>query len=124
MNHLTAPNMSTNHSQAYLKFLNLVKAIRDLPTFPTLDAVEQTLLESFAAVWHTGKQITVLEAMHMSKEISPSTVHRRLKTLRAKGMIMLINDTTDSRTKYVMPTPLANQFFDQLGQCMDSARTA
>ena len=43
----------------------------------------------------------------MSKEISPSTVHRRLKTLRAKGMIMLVNDTTDSRTKYVMPTPLA-----------------
>lgn len=114
--------MSTHHSQAYLKFLNLVKAIRDLPTFPMLDAVEQSLLDSFAAVWHTGKQITVLEAMHMSKEISPSTVHRRLKTLRAKGMIMLINDTTDSRTKYVMPTPLANQFFDQLGQCMEAAR--
>ena len=57
---------STHHSQAYLKFLNLVKAIRDLPTFPTLDAVEQT----------------------------------------------------------VMPTPLANQFFDQIGQCMDAARQA
>ncbi len=116
--------MTTHHSQAYLKFLNLVKAFRDLPTFPMLDAVEQSLLESFAAVWHTGKQITVLEAMHMSKEISPSTVHRRLKTLRAKGMITLVNDSVDSRTKYVMPTTLANQCFDQLGQCMDAARQA
>ncbi len=114
--------MSTIHSQAYLKFLNLVKALRELPTFPALDAVEQSLLDSFAAVWHTGKQITVLEAMHMSKEISPSTVHRRLKSLRAKGMIMLINDTIDSRTKYVTPTPLATQCFDQLGQCMEAAR--
>lgn len=115
---------TTQHSQAYLKFLNLVKAIRDLPTFPALDAVEQSLLDSFAAVWHTGKHITVLEAMHMSKDISPSTVHRRLKTLRAKGMITLVNDDTDSRTKYVVPTPLATQFFDQLGQCMDVARQA
>ena len=36
--------MTTHHSQAYLKFLNLVKAIRDLPTFPMLDDVEQSLL--------------------------------------------------------------------------------
>lgn len=114
---------STTHSQAYLKFLNLVKAIRDLPTFPALDAVEHSLLDGFAAVWHTGKQITVLEAMHMAADISPSTVHRRLKTLRAKGMVTLVNDSADSRTKYVMPTDLANQYFDQLGQCMDVARS-
>ena len=113
---------NTSHSQVYLKFLNLVKAIRELPTFPALDAVEHSLLDDFAAVWHTGKQITVLEAMHMSNEISPSTVHRRLKSLRAKGMIVLINDSVDSRTKYVCPTDLATQYFDQLGQCMDVAR--
>jgi DNA-binding MarR family transcriptional regulator len=51
-------------------------------------------------------------------------VHRRLKTLRAKGMITLVNDQIDSRTKYVMPTVLANQCFDQLGQCMDAANQA
>lgn len=109
---------STHHSQAYLKFLNLVKAIRDLPTFPTLDAVEQTLLESFAAVWHTGKQITVLEAMHMSKEISPSTVHRRLKSLRAMGMLELVSDEVDTRIKYVTASPRANEYFSALDRCM------
>jgi len=39
-------------------------------------------------------------------------------------MITLVNDSVDSRTKYVMPTTLANQCFDQLGQCMDAARQA
>lgn len=113
---------NTLHSENYQKFLNLVKAIRSLPTFPGMDAVENSLLEGFAAVWHTGKRITVLEAMNMTPNVSPSTVHRRLKTLRAKGMIVLVNDTVDSRTKYVMPTDLATQYFDQLGQCMEVAR--
>ena len=112
----------TSHSADYQKFLNLVHAIRSLPSFPSMDAVENSLLERFAAIWHTGKRITVLEAMNMSSDISPSTVHRRLKSLRAKGMLMLVNDTIDSRTKYVMPTELAIQYFDQLGQCMAAAR--
>jgi len=115
-------NKNTPYSQAYLKFLNLVKTIRELPTFPTLDAVEQQLLDRFAVVWHTGKQISVLEAMNLTDHVSPSTVHRRLKTLRHKGMIHLVNDAADSRTKYVMPTELATQYFDQMGHCLEQCQ--
>lgn len=109
------------NSLNYLKFLHLVEAIRELPTFPALDALEDRLLGLFAAAWHDGRKLTVMEAMGISPEISPTTVHRRLKTLRKKGLIVLVNDTDDTRIKYIEPTDKANQYFDQLGQCLSQA---
>lgn len=109
------------YSLNYMKFLHLVEAIRELPTFPALDAVEDRLLGLFAAVWHDGRKLSVMEAMSISPDISPTTVHRRLKSLRNKELITLVNDTADTRIKYIEPTDKANQYFDQLGQCLSQA---
>jgi DNA-binding MarR family transcriptional regulator len=54
-------------------------------------------------------------------EISATTAHRRLKTLRKKGMIELDVDKLDSRVKYVVPTELARKYFVALGQAIDKA---
>lgn len=108
-------------SGLYLRFLNLVRAIRELPDFPDLDPVEERLLNLFASVWHVGQKITVLQAMGMSTDVSSTTAHRRLKSLRAKGMIALVADEADNRVKYVQPTVKAQQYFGQLGQCLDQA---
>ncbi len=108
-------------SQTYLKFLNLVQAVRALPSFPAMDAVEERLLNMLAATWQTGQQVTVLEAMVMSPDFSPATTHRRLKTLREKGLIDLDADSVDSRIKYVVPTPLANSYFAKLSECLEKA---
>jgi DNA-binding MarR family transcriptional regulator len=59
--------------------------------------------------------------MGLSTEISATTAHRRLKTLRKKGMIDLDTDKVDSRVKYVVPTALAEQYFVTLGQAIDKA---
>lgn len=115
---------ASEHSTIYLKFLNLVQAVRSLPDFPTLDPVEERLLNLFATVWHAGKQITVLQAMGMSTDVSSTTAHRRLKSLRKKGVITLVADEADNRVKYVQPTPIATQYFGQLGQCLDQARAS
>ncbi len=121
--HLTMSNSSA-HSATYLKFLNLVQGLKSLPEFPELDPVEERLLNLFATVWHGGKQITVLQAMGMSTDVSSTTAHRRLKSLRKKGVITLVADEADNRVKYVQPTPVANHYFGQLGQCLDQARTS
>jgi hypothetical protein len=113
-----------NFSQMYTKYLNLVQAVRALPSFPSLDAVESRMLNTFAAAWHEEKQITVLEAMVMLPEISTTTAHRRLKMLRKKGMIDLNLDAHDNRVKYVVPTKATQQYFAQLGQCMEKAHQA
>ena len=118
-------NMSgqSSHSSTYLRFLNLVQGIRSLPDFPVLDPVEERLLNLFATVWHSGKQITVLQAMGMSTDVSSTTAHRRLKSLRKKGVITLVPDQSDNRIKYVQPTNVAHQYFSQLGQCLNQAQS-
>ena len=112
------------HSVTYLKFLNLAQAARALPDFPSLDPVEERLLNLFASTWHTDNKITVLKAMSLSTDVSPTTAHRRLKSMRKKGVIALVSDDLDNRIKYVVPTLLAQHYFAQLGQCLDEAQAA
>jgi len=115
--------MTTHHkaAAAYLKFLNLVQAIRSQPSFPFIDPVEEKLLNLFAAAWHEGKPLTVVAAMGMLEGISPSTVHRRLAGLKEKGLVELEQDGLDSRIKYIVSTPTADAYFAQLGKCLDMA---
>jgi DNA-binding MarR family transcriptional regulator len=105
---------------SYLKFLNLVDAVRQLPSYPAMDSTEVRLLNSLAVVWHEGKKISVLEAMNMLADVSPSSV-RRLKTLRAKGFIKLQEDEFDNRIKYIVATPLAHKYFNKMNECLVKA---
>ena len=111
------------NSLNYLKFLSLVEATRGLSAFPALDALEDRLLGLLAAAWHEDRKPTVMEAMAISADMSPTTVHRRLKSLRKKGLIMLTYDDVDNRIKYIEPTDKATQYFAQLGQCLSQAVT-
>ena len=113
---------SNKHGQVYLRFLHLVQAIRRLPTFPSVDAVEERFLNVLAVSWHAGQQVTVLEAMRLLPDASPTTAHRRLKSLRGKGLVTLQVDETDSRVKYVMPTEVTRSHFARLGQLLEKAR--
>jgi hypothetical protein len=90
----------------------------------SLDPIEQRLVELLATRWHAGKNVTVLQAMSIAPNlISPSTVHRRLKTLRAKGMLVLVSDDIDTRTKYVRPSPELLTMFKRLDAAMQLAGT-
>lgn len=111
------------YADLYLRFLNLARAVRELPDFPALDPVEERLLNEFAAAWQQDRPLTVLQAMGLSKDVSSTTAHRRLKSLRGKGMIVLVPDEVDNRVKYVRPTVLAQDYFSQLGRCLDEARS-
>jgi len=107
-----------NDKSTYMKFLQLAQVIRGLPTFPALDAVEDQLLHIFGSAWATGQRITVLEAMKSLQDTSESTVFRRLKSLRAKGMLNLEVDQSDHRTKYVVPTDKTLEYFSKMGECL------
>lgn len=114
-------NQSQDQSSTYTKFLRLVQAIRDLPGFPMLDPLEERLLNQLASQWHMGANVTVLEAMQMTTDVSAATIHRRLKTLRKKGMLTLVKNESDSRIRYVTPTALTTKYFAKMGQCLDLA---
>ena len=108
-------------SDLYIRFLGLVRAVRQLPSFPSLDATEEQLLNAVELQRHAGQRLTVLEVMGLLPDVSPSTSHRRLKNLRAKGLITLQVDEADNRIKYVTPTPLAREYFSQLGRAISEA---
>ena len=111
----------SRHSKNYLQFLNLLKTARSLPGFIDLDPLEERLLNLLAMAWHAEEKVTVLKAMGICTGASSTTIHRRLKSLRAKGVIVLVNDELDTRIKYVTPTKIAFQYFAQIGQCMEKA---
>ncbi|WP_418315673.1 winged helix DNA-binding protein [Piscinibacter sakaiensis] len=108
-------------TQSYLRFLNLVQAIRGLPSVPVLDPVEERLLNALAALWANGEPVTVLQAMNCEPDTSPSTVHRRLKSLRKLGLITYVEKADDQRSKYVELTPRAKQYYAALSRCMEKA---
>lgn len=110
-----------NFQQIYQKFLNLASAVEEMSEFPTLDPVEQKMLSLLSKYWASKQKITVVEAMHMTNDISTSTVFRYLKKLRTKGYIELIVDELDNRVKYVSATPLADSYFNKMGKLMIKA---
>lgn len=105
----------------YVRFLNLVRAMDKAPAFPELDPTEERLLQLWAIAWGAGKRITVVEVMNTGSEFSPTTVHRRIKSLKAKGFIKLEMDESDNRVKYVLPTQLADKYFGRLSDCLIAA---
>lgn len=111
----------TDYCQIYLKFLNLAQAVRQSPAFPPLDLAEERLLDQLAASWCQGKRITVVKAMQMSPDASSTTVHRRLKTLRSKGMLDLEMDEDDNRVKYIVSTDLSRNYLGKLGESVVEA---
>ena len=108
-------------ASTYLKFLNLVQAVRAESSFPAVDPVEERLLNHFAAAWHSGNPLTVVEAMNKLSDLSPATVHRRLTALRNKGLVTFEIDPADKRIKYVVGTDIATAYFAQLSKCLNIA---
>lgn len=109
---------SAGFDETYLQFVRLARAIHDVPS---MDAMEERILNELAAKWATGQRVRVLEAMDLDVASSPTTVHRRLRSMREKGLITFADDQSDSRIKYIVPTTLARSYFAKLGQAINKA---
>ncbi len=113
-----------NDGKTYLHFLRIAASVRSSSTFPSLDLAEERLLDLLASFWISGQKLTVLKAMQMSSDGSTTTVHRRLKSLRLKGMLQLEMDQDDNRIKYIQPTQLSVDLLNELGRMVIQAASA
>ena len=86
--------------------------------FDKLDANNQAILTTLALHWAEERRVTVLQTMEILPAISTTTAHRRLKELRKLGWIDLNLCAADNRVKYVVPTKLANTYFDAWAAAM------
>lgn len=108
-------------SNAFVRFVNLMRAISVLPDGVSLDPQEERLVHELGVRWGRGEGVPVLSAMHMLPGASPSTVQRRLKTLHAKGLIAFEADARDGRVRLVVPTPQGREYFARLGELIHQA---
>ena len=115
------PTASTMPTNAFFRFAHLMRAARSMPGMPAIDPVEERMLNALSEYWRVDAAPSVLEAMQLNFGVSPTTVHRRLKTLHRKGLIDLAAQADDSRCKRVMPTSLAMAYFGRLSECMAEA---
>jgi hypothetical protein len=114
---------STELQEIYFRFLNLFKAIEDLPGFPALDSVEKALLDELSLSSKRGHNMLVSQAINLPEIGSPATLHARLKSLYKMGMIEYAVDQ-DARKKYIQPTDKAFKYFGQISDCMSQAITS
>lgn len=110
----------TRPADLYLRFLSLKEAILGLPSLPSLDPLEERILALVARKRHEAGRLSVKDVMAINDLGSPATIHGRLKSLRKKGWIQLL-DTEDARRKQIALTPAALEHFDQLSECMQQA---
>ncbi len=108
-------------SNAFIRFANLLRAISVLPSGVTLDPQEERLMQELAVRWGNNEAVPVLTAMGMMPGASASTVQRRLKSLRAKGLITFETHAQDARVRHVVPTAQGRAYFARMGELMQEA---
>lgn len=113
-------NKTKRSSDVYLRFLQLAEAIRGLPSLPALDPLEEKILALVARAGDQEERLCVRDMMAKEQLGAPATIHTRLKSMRAKGWIML-SDTEDARRKQIELTQDAIRYVAKLSRCMVEA---
>ena len=65
-----------------------------------------------------GIPMTVGDVMKISALASPATLHRKIDMLREAELIDMIFIGKNRRTKYLVPTDLANDYFSKMGKAI------
>ena len=110
----------TRPADIYLRFLQLAEALRGLPALPSLDPLEERILEFVARAGQTKDRLSVRDMMAQSELGSPATLHARITSMRDKGWLQL-TDTEDARRKQIELTPAALRHFDKLAEAFAKA---
>ena len=102
------------HTIKYIKLIKATETLRQSNDFKSIDFIEDKLLQNILINWYSGSPMTVAETLEAVKEISSSTVNRRLKNLRETGMTSHVADDIDNRIKYVIPTLQCIEYFNRI----------
>ena len=115
-------NTHSPFKSAYLRFLQLVSAVESMPGLEGFDANERALFDSLVLNWSLGKSLTVREAIYQPQLGSPATLHKRLKRLIAKELIITESKAGDRRTKYLHPSPKGQAYISLLSEHIKLAK--
>ena len=115
------PERRTRPTNAFVRFVNLMRAIQALPSGVALDAQEERLMQELAVRWAECDCLPVHAALQLLPDASASTAKRRIKSLAAKGLLTLEPVAHDARVRCVSPTAQGRAYIEQLDQLMQRA---
>jgi hypothetical protein len=98
-------------------FFALLSAISHIESqhserLPDLDA--QVLLIRIAMAHDKKLPMNVTQAMGLKTIGSPAMLHRKINDLLHKGLVELVFEGTNRRTKYLIPTSLSLSIIDEM----------
>ena len=86
-----------------------------------VDSTSTLLLNEIALNHFKKKPLTVSQAMDLSFIAGPATIHRKIKELQKAGLIELNHSGLNRRTKYLIPSEVANSHFKKMSEAMKTA---
>ena len=107
-------------ADAYMQFMSLRLSLRDQAGLPSLDPLEERLLEIVALASEPGERLSVTEVITTSELGSPTMLHGRLTSLRTKGLVQLAYNDGSSR-RQLQVTTAGMSYLDVLAKCMVAA---
>jgi hypothetical protein len=107
-------------ADAYMQFMSLRLSLRDRAGLPSLDPLEERLLEMVALASEPGDRLSVTEVITTSELGSPTMLHGRLTSLRTKGLVQLAYSDGSSRRQLLL-TSAGMSYLDALAKCMAAA---
>jgi hypothetical protein len=107
-------------ADAYMQFMSLRLSLRDHAGLPSLDPLEERLLEMVALASEPGDRLSVTEVITTSELGSPTMLHGRLTSLRTKGLVQLAYNDGSSRRQLQLTTA-GMSYLDVLAKCMVAA---
>ena len=109
-------------TKIYLRYLRIALAVDIFnKNSEIIDSITLNLLNVIAVQHFDGKTLTVSQAIALNKIASPATLHRKLDELCEAGLIEQIFKGKDRRTKYLVPTKLADAYFTKLSKAITTA---
>lgn len=100
----------------YLRFLNLKQAVEGMTGKGLLDEIEERLLHLVADAHLNGHELNVTDLMQRRELASPATLHKRLGSLKAAGMIAIEPVPGEYPRKSVELTDKAVKYFNELSK--------
>lgn len=98
-------------------FFKLLAAVNDVENkhhagIPDIDA--QLLLMRIAMAHHSQTPLNVTQAMNLRHIGSPAMLHRKINDLLSWGMVELVFEGSNRRTKYLQPSAKAYVIIDEM----------
>ena len=104
-----------NNREIYVRFLSATQAHESRGTLSNVDLLGQKLLELLAIAFDKNEPMTGGQAMASFWIASPATLHRKIRNLMDAGYVSADYFGKNRRTRYLIPTEKANDFFSHMG---------